>query len=271
MFYISVLPCLFPFFVASKFLIKLDSLNNVEKIFLPLTKRYANTEKSAFVFFISLLSGFPVGVATACQLYSEEKIDKSDCENLSILCNFAGPIFVLGTIGNFFESQKIAIILYVSSLFGALTNALFFCKKSSFENKKPQTIIKTNNSNIFNECINTSIGNIFFVGATITIFNLISKMIFNLLPPLPIELQALLQGILEITTGSKAASQLNNKYLAIVMTAGFLGFGGICIFVQTAIFWQKAKLKPSSFLIKKATQAVASMFYCVILLAIFKI
>ena len=217
------------------------------------------------------MSGFPVGVATACQLYSEGKIDKSDCENLSILCNFAGPIFVLGTIGNFFESQTIAIILYVSSLFGALTNALFFCKKSSFENKKPQTIIKTNNANIFNECINTSIGNIFFVGATITIFNLISKMIFNILPPLPIELQALLQGILEITTGSKAASQLNNKYLAIVMTAGFLGFGGICVFIQTAIFWQKAKLKPSSFLIKKATQAVASMFYCVILLAIFKI
>lgn len=272
LFCINVLPCLFPFFVACKLLIGLNCLNPIEKIFYPITRIYSKEPKCAFVFLISILSGFPVGVATACELQQKNVISKESCENICILCNFAGPIFVIGTVGGFFESQKIAIILYLSSILGALLNAMIFCKKSKEHPHFKQSFPQTNESKtLFTDCMYSSIQNILLVGATITIFYIVGKMIFAYLPDLPLLPQTLLQGILEITSGTKLASQLSNKFLGVVISAGIIGFGGLCVFLQTCAFWQKSNINCFSMLIKKATQGIASMFFCSILCIIFKI
>lgn len=272
LFCVNVLPCLFPFFVACKLLIGLNCLNAIEKIFSPITRIYTKEPKGAFVFLISLISGFPVGVATACELQQKNIISKQSCENICILCNFAGPIFVIGTVGSFFENQKIAIILYISSLLGALINALFFCKKTN-ENiyfRRPYPEVKESKT-LFTDCMYSSINNILFVGATIMIFYVLGKMIFASLPILSPLSQTLIQGILEVTSSTKLASQLPNKFLGVVISSGSIGFGGLCVFLQTCAFWQKSGINCFSMLIKKATQGVASMFFCAILCIIFKI
>ena len=270
LFFLNVFPSIFPFFVATKLLLAFDSLKYFEKIFYPLTKPFANEKQGAFVFLISLLCGFPVGVATACELYQNKVISKSSCINLSTLCNFAGPIFVFGTVANFFESSKIAFIIYISMILGAITNALLYLKKdSTITQKNLQLPPQKTNNNIFNDAINSSISNVLFVGATITLFYVISKGIMEFVPNVNPVLKTIILGIIEITNGAKYASLLSNKFLGVVLTTGFLSFGGICVFLQTASFWQKATLNPLKFLIKKATQGIASITYSIILCLIF--
>jgi len=221
---------------------------------------------------VSLLCGFPIGVATACELYQNGVITKNSCTNLSTLCNFAGPIFVFGTVANFFDSSQVALIIYISMILGSITNALFYLKKDNKINEKnlQQPHHKTNN-NLFNDAINSSIQNVLFVGSTITLFYVLSKGLVELIPIANPVFKSIILGIIEITNGTKLASQLPNRFLGVILATGFLSFGGISVFLQTSSFWQKANLKPLPFLIKKATQGIASIMYSIIFCFIFGI
>ena len=56
-FYLNVLPCLFPFFVISKLLVEFNCLDNFYKVFYPVTRRFVAEKEGAYVFLISLVSG----------------------------------------------------------------------------------------------------------------------------------------------------------------------------------------------------------------------
>ena len=83
--------------------------------------------------------------------------------------------------------------------------------------------------------------------------------------------QTIILGVIEITNGTKLASQLPNKFLGVVLATGFLSFGGLCVFLQTSSFWKKSNFKVLPFLIKKATQGIASIIYSIVICLIFGI
>lgn len=273
-FTLNVLPCLLPFFIATKLLIKIGNLKNIGKFFYPITKFFCKENQGGIIFFISLLSGFPIGVATATELYFDKQITKESCINLSLLCNLPGPIFVLGTVASFWQSKEIALILYISTILGTLTNAFLFSKKNKAKTKHELNFNVTKQKDEisnFSQIISNSITNVLFVGATIMLFGIISNMILSILPPLHPIANTIIHGIIEVTNGCQLASSLENKYLGVILSAGFLGFSGLCVFLQTSAFWSKVKLSPLPFLIKKATQGVASMIYCALFILIFNI
>ena len=156
-------------------------------------------------------------------------------------------------------------------ILGSITNTLFYLKKDDVSPQNNLDLPEHNKDNLFNDAINSSIQNVLFVGATITLFYVISKGFIQLIPQTNQVLNTIILGIIEITNGIKLASILPNKFLGVVLSTGFLSFGGLCVFLQTSAFWKKSKLKVVPFLIKKATQGVASVVYCIILCLIFKI
>lgn len=269
-FYLNVLPCLFPFFVISKLLVEFNCLDNFYKVFYPLTRRFAVEKEGAYVFLISLVSGFPVGVSTATEMCRRGILSKESCENVCTFSNFAGPIFVIGTVGNLFDSTKIALILYLSSVLGGLLNGLIFCKKNVvFHPEKLFYLSEEKSKSVFYDCIYSSVQNILFVGATIVMFYLTGKMIFSFFQTLPLQIEAIIQGFLEMTGGVRLAAQLPYRFLGVFIASMIIGFGGLCVYLQCCAFWQKCGINCGKMLLKKATQAVASSLICLILLLIF--
>lgn len=271
-FCLNVLPCLFPFFVVSKLLVELNCLDKICGLFYPLTCRFVKEKEGAYVFLISLVSGFPVGVSTAVEMCQKGILSKESCENVCVFSNFAGPIFVIGSVGNFFNDTKIGIILYVSCIVGGIVNGLVFCRKQSPSFiKNPTLAITEKSDSVFYDCIYSSVRNILFVGATIVMFYLIGRMIFSFLPSMPLSVEALLQGLLEMTGGVRIAAQLSNRFFGTLIASLIVGFGGLCVFLQCCSFWQKCNINCGKMLLKKATQAVASFLACFVLLLIFGI
>lgn len=272
---LNVLPCLFPFFFLSKLLIELDCLDAVKRIFKPLTRFFKVPDEASYVFLVSLLSGYPVGVKTACELTEKGVFTADQCGEICGFCNFAGPIFVMGTISAFFESQKIGLIILISVILGALLNGLLYVKKKKILIEKAfvalPNISVEKRKNLLNDCMFSAINSILFVGGTIAVFYMFGQMISLSVPNCPALLSTIIDGILEMTSGSRSAAFLSNRFLGVVLACAFLSFGGLCVFMQCCAFWEKAKVKISKMLLKKTTQTVVSVAVCILLCFLFKV
>ena len=73
-----LLPSLLPFFIFTKILTKLGCVENLTSVFSPITINiYKNSKLSAYTFFMSILTGYPVGSKLIADLYNENKLTKS--------------------------------------------------------------------------------------------------------------------------------------------------------------------------------------------------
>ena len=99
---ISVMPSLLPYFFLTAILTKLNVLTNVLDKFTPLTKKVFHLQGISFyAFFMSILSGYPVGSKLTADLYENGLIDKTESFKLCLLCSTSGPLFIIGATTTF--------------------------------------------------------------------------------------------------------------------------------------------------------------------------
>lgn len=260
----NVLPCLFPYFVFSSVITNLDCTKRIAKIFLPFADFYRLNPVAGYVFFLNLVSGYPIGVKTACDLKTQNFISLNECEDICSSCNFAGCGFVLGTVAVFFDSVKIALIIYASVVAGALINGLIFLpKKNSFKNQIDFKKTPLSPS-LLSDSIYSAAQSIINVGATIIIFCILAEIFTRFLPDNSTS-KIIFKGIIEMTSGIKAAAAMQNTFFGVLFACFFVSFGGLCVFMQCFVFWQKAGVNAFKMLAKKTTQAVVSVVVCLIL------
>ncbi len=273
----SVVPSLFPFFVATDLLLQTDIVNFFKKIFGPLMKPLFNVNgEGAFGFIMGLISGYPVGAKIACEFREKGICSKAECERLLSFTNNSGPLFIVGTVGiSMFGSSTIGILLLVTHVIASLTVGFIFRYWKSYD-KSAKRSIKNNISNhvsfnnlgeIISNAILKSSQTIIMIGGFIVIFSSVISILKNS----GLVTSPYILSLLEITNGISSIVNLHVKNISfqIVFTAFLLGFGGISIFLQVWSIVSKSDLSIKPYLYGKLLHGVISACYASIAIYLF--
>lgn len=102
----SIIPSLFPFFIATELLSSTNIIQLVGKLLNKFMKPIFNLPgEAAYAFLIGIISGYPVGAKIVTTLRKNELCSKLEGERMLALCNNSGPLFIVGTVRNRFVWQ----------------------------------------------------------------------------------------------------------------------------------------------------------------------
>lgn len=290
----SVVPSLFPFFVATELLLKTRIPYMLGKLFNKVMEPIFNIRgEGAFALIMGIISGYPIGTKITCKFSEDNVLNKEEGERLLSFTNNSGPLFIIGTIGiNMYGSSMIGTLLFITHILACFSvGFLFRFWNRNFKNRKKD--ISNNTLNIINrdevsisnlgECLSESISNsistIMMIGGFVVIFsvitailksshfiNIVGKMLIPIFVLLRIPLnfqEPLIIGLFEITNGIYLISDIHIKALSInvILTAFLLGIGGISVFLQILSITAKSDLSIKPYIIGKILQGFIAAFY----------
>jgi len=258
----SILPSLFPFFVITDILNSYNVISYIPNFIKKIFKKIFNISDNAlFIFFISMLSGFPSNARNIKNLYKENKISKNEAEHLLFFTHFSNPMFILGTlVVIFLKNESLGLLIILSHY---IPNFIigFLLRKNN--NTKINYNINKNNCNnfgiIFTKSIKNSIDSLLSISGTLSIFLIISTIIINLLNLNTIN-SLLIKSILEITSGLKEISTINfNNSTLVIMSSCILSFGGLSVHMQVINELTETDISYKNFFIGRILQTFLSL------------
>ncbi len=297
----SVVPSLFPFFVATELLMHTNIITLFGNVLNRFMKPFFNIRgEGAFAFIMGIISGYPVGAKIASNFRQNNICSKEECERLLSFTNNSGPLFIIGTVGILmFKNTTIGILLFITHLLACITVGFIFryWKKdkntfhtthlsSSFSQSK-KTVSFSNLGEILAESITSSISTILLIGGFVVIFSSIISIfkasgilnsltilfspVFQFLNIDTSFIQGFLTGILEITNGINTISSIACKRISLnlIFTAFLLGFGGISILLQVWSITSKTDLSIKPYLYGKLLHGLLAAFYTYLFMNIF--
>lgn len=280
---IKIFPVMFPFFVFTRIIINLseNKPNFMDKFF---NKLYHTPTGSFKTFFLSALSGYPMGAKLICVQYEQNYINSADAKRMLSFCSISGPMFMLGTVGiSILCSYKAGLIILIANIIASLLNGFLYRGNQTKNNNK--TYSNKQIKQTLGEHVYDSLNSILMVGAYIIlsfliidmlnnlkIINVFSKTIcsvFNIVNKQNV-VTSIISGLLEMTRG---IIDLNNTQVSLsiktIISSFLIGFGGISVFLQNLHFLEKLKIKKSYILLQKFTQAIFSLLISIPLCALF--
>ena len=281
----SVIPSLFPFFVATELLSCTNIISILGRFFNKLMKPLFNVRgEGAFAFLMGIISGYPVGAKIACNFRESNICSKEECERLLAFTNNSGPLFIIGTVGiKMFGSSMIGLLLFVTHILACISVGICFrfWKKSSAVSR----VSLSNLGEVISKSITNSISTILNIGGFIVIFSVIISILKHsnfmlVLEPLfdfwhvPADIvESFILGIVEITNGIFAISSIPLKQISvnIVLSAFLLGCGGISILLQVWSIVAKTDLSIKPYVIGKLLHGIFAAVYCFLFILMFPV
>lgn len=234
----QVFPALFPFFVLTKLL--LGRSGSHPKLLSRFSERLFAVPASAFsVYLMSLVSGCPVGAASAAELYRRGGCTKDEAERLLVYSSNCGPAFLLGVIsprlpGGMKDAVFLLIMQFLISVWlGILLSA---GKKASSADERMTAKEKAPFVRAFTDAVLSGGRNALTVCAYVVFFAAVTVF----LPENP-----LIRGLGEMTGGILL---LTPEMPYTLPTAAFLlGFGGLSVGCQVLAAISDAELSGKLF------------------------
>ena len=265
-----VLPALFPYFFLTAILSRLSITSKLSIICSPLTKRLFRINGTAgYLFFISILSGYPTGAKSVADAYTGGLLSKTEAERASALCSTSSPAFLISCVGNItFRSRAFGIILFLCHLISAIIIGFIFSfyKREELPSKNVR-LIKTSQDDILYQSVYNSVISILVVGGIIVLCYLFCQILFSFIDINGVA-RAIISGFIECTGGLKLLASTGHR-LALPIAGAICGFGGLSIIFQSLAFLKKAKIKTAPFFISKALSAVLNFTLCLVCSKIF--
>ncbi len=130
-----VLPSLFPYFFISAMLTRLKI---TERLALKLSPVYRKVFKVSgivsYAFFLSVISGYPVGAKIVSDLRKNELLDEDEGVRAAALCSTSSPSFLIAAVGSAaFGSARLGVALTACHIVSAICTGVIF---SFYKNKK---------------------------------------------------------------------------------------------------------------------------------------
>ncbi len=235
---------------------------------------------AAFVFGMSLLSGFPSSAKYTRELYLNGSLNEEEATKVLTFSHFSNPLFILGTISILFlNNNELGFLIlgchYITNLligFGfrnyypSKKEKIKISIKQAFNNMHKKRISNglTFGQIITNSLLN-SINTLLLILGVITMFLVVTQIIDNNIN-LSHYFQALLNGFIEMTQGLKYISILDIplKFKTTLSTM-IISFGGISVHVQMISILSDTKIKYLPFLIARIIHATLASFLVFIL------
>ena len=263
----SVLPSLFPFYFCSLLLTYMGAVGAISKAGAKGVKLLYNAPKeSAYVLFLSLLCGYPVGASTIYELYSVGAISSKDAKSICAFCSTSGPIFMIGTIGGaIFSNQKVGAIVLVAHYLGALLNGLIYRKRKSDATAHAFST-PADVDGLLSKAISKATINMLYVGGYIVICGMIADTLelvgirgaLSGLNSASEPMLSCIYSLIEMTRASIECSKCDNLQLAVALCTGAVSLGGLSVTLQSYTFLSKCGVGFFELILKKATQCALS-------------
>lgn len=296
----SVVPSLFPFFVATELLMHTNVIYLIGNLLNRFMKPLFNVRgEGAFAFIMGIISGYPIGAKIATNFRKENICTKEECERLLSFTNNSGPLFIIGSVGILlYRNTMIGLLLFITHLLASLSVGFVFrfWKKDSSDNNilssnaymhQKNRATFSNLGEILSESIVSSIKSILVIGGFVVIFSSIisilnasgiTHIIELLLSPffdwIHIDtsfIGPIFTGFFEITNGISTISNIACKKLSIniIITAFLLGFGGVSVLLQVLSITSKSDLSIKPYIYGKVLQGILASLYVYFFMNIF--
>ena len=265
-----VIPSLFPYLVITAMFSSMSFTMKVGKLFSPFTRRIFNCGGiTGYAFFISLISGYPVGAKTVSDLKTGGFLGDAESVRASCVCSTSSPTFLLNSVGVFMFNQPIfGVKLFATHILSSIIVGYIFSfykrkeKTTSFYKYNPH-----NSGNVLYDSVSSAVTSLLVVGGLITFFYLLTEVLFSIgvLTPFIYLLtritgneklsRSIVFGFFECTCGLKALS-VTSCFFTFPIACAICGFGGLSVLFQSLSFLKKGKIKTAPFILSKVTSAV---------------
>ena len=170
-----------------------------------------------------ILGGYPVGAKNAAQSYHSGQLSKVDAERMAVLWNCPGPSFLFGVAGRLFTPGRTVLLwgIYLTS-----TAVLWLLLPRSHCTAAPKNITLPEAMQSALRAMASVCG---WVMLMRTVLAVLDRWVLWLLPEWG---WAAAAGLLELTNGMVMLGAVEEN-LRFTLAAGLLGFGGICVAMQT--------------------------------------
>lgn len=245
----TVVPSLFPFFFLSNLLT--SSLAGVpSRALRPLGKLFGVPQGTEPLLLAGLLGGYPAGAQSVVQSYRAGQISRQEGQRLLAFCNQPGPAFLFGMVGFLFPRRWMVWLLWGIVLLSALVTARFLGVTPggaiSLPAKDPPSPLAAALRATGTVC------------GWVVIFRVILAFLSRwVLWLVPVEGQAVLTGLLELTNGCLMLVSVPDIRLRFTLAAGLLTLGGLCVGSQTISLLHG--LSPGSYLLGKLLQTAIAL------------
>ena len=269
-----IIPSLFPFFVCSGLLVYSGFCEILAKLFKPIMKPLFNINPSgSAAFILGLISGYPLGAVTTCQLYNSLYVSKSEAERLLAFCNNSGPLFILGAVGvSIYHSPQAGMLLYCAHILGAISVGILFrfYKASSFNAPRAEIVTEQKSiSEVFSIVLNNSIQSILTVCGCVIFCSVMVNLLMDMIS-VNETFKALLNSSLEFVSGLSKISYLDiSLFSKLIMSAGVCAFAGLSVHMQVMGVAAKSGLSLKPYIFGKCLHAMFAILYTFVLLKAF--
>lgn len=274
----NIFPSLFPFFLLSELLIQYGFVEFLGELLKPAMNRiFRISNQAAFIFVMSIISGFPSNAKYTKALLDEHKINEKEATKILTFTHFSNPLFILGTVSiTFLGNREVGFLILFCHYITNLILGLLFCNyypspktdchvsvKKAINN---MTIVrqqkKVSFPTILTNALNHTIQTLLFILGVTTTFLIITTLI-NQHITLSSFHQSMLNGFFEMTQGLKYVSLLNVPLkIKGILTVMILSFGGLSVHMQLIGILSKSKIKYFPYLTARVLHAtIASLLF----------
>lgn len=258
----NIFPSLFPMFIISYILVEIkipEVLGNIFK--KPFYKLFKTKKEASFVFFMSMLTGFPSSAKYIESLMNKNLIDEKDANKILQFTFFSNPLFIINTVGiMFLNNIKLGYIILISHITGNIITGLIFRNYNKKEELREENIrqsireliIKINTTKFFNVLLNAikdALSTMILIFGILVTF----QIIITMMPK-----STIIKGLIEMTIGLKYTSLITNTNLKLILSTFFLSFGGLCIHTQIMNILNKKRVKYLPFLLARIIHGITS-------------
>lgn len=248
----TVIPSLFPFLVLSALLMRDQSPAFPG---LGALGRLCGVPEGAEVLLIpAFLGGYPLGAQCVCAACQAGQLSRNDGQRMLAFCNNAGPAFLFGIGPVLFPSAWMIWALWGIHLSSAVLVSLVLPRcNGSAAAPSPKSAAS--------DPLETALHVMGLICGWVVLFRVVIAFLKRwVFWGLPIRVQVLFIGLLELTNGCCELPLVESLPLRFTLCAGFLALGGLCVTMQTLAVTNGLSRK--SYCMGKLLQLVFSLFFC---------
>ena len=257
-----LIPALFPFSVGAGILIRMGAGSWAGHQLEPVMQRcFGLPGEAAVPLCVGFLGGYPLGAQALAEVYRSGRLSKTDAVRLSAFCVNAGPGFILGAVGlGVLRSPRLGAALLVIHVCSALLIGLLLGRgQGSLVRRSGSEPECLPFGEALLDALSASVSAMLRICGTVVLFSVLIRLLQTvpLLARLPDKVLAFFCGLLELSCGVLRLSSAGPAG-AFVFSAALLGWGGLCVHLQTAQLLRAAGLPLRGYLSGKTVQALFS-------------
>ena len=257
---VSVLiPSLFPFFICVNLTSALGLTGVLARVFAPVMRRMFHVSGAGCTAVLcGAAGGYPSGAQCVAALYREGQLSRAEAEYLLLFCNNAGPAFLFGTVGTVLGiGMTGCLLLWGIHLLSALVIGLVNRPKEA-PNAALPPVQRANASGAVVEAVRSAGQAVLQITMFVAAFSVLARLLTMAAAHiLPDGVCTVLTGMLELSGGIAALANLPIALRwKLALASFFLGFGGLCVWMQTRAVLAPAGLSGCGMLLAKLAQGL---------------